>query len=94
MITSQSSSSLKRSETCGKQMTIRYRSNGFCTIQAQAELQKLNSTLINQSSQHIIQISGTLADGGLKKSFILNNVQITKQNKTCSYWSSIYELQG
>ena len=50
MITSQSSSSLKRSETCGKWITVRHRSNGFCTIQAQAELQKLNSTLINQSS--------------------------------------------
>ena len=50
MITSQRGSLLKRSETCGKWMTVRYRSNVFCTIQAQAELQKLNSILINQTS--------------------------------------------
>jgi hypothetical protein len=50
VITSQSSLSLKRSETCGRLMTVRYRSNRFCTIQTQGELQKLNSTLINQSS--------------------------------------------
>lgn len=50
VITSQSNSSLERSETCGKLMTVRYRSNGFCTIQAQGELQKLSSILINQSS--------------------------------------------